>query len=166
MPDLPELLASYLKDHFAGATAGRDLFQRAADAHAGTDLGAALSALAAEVDADRDAQLDIMTGLGIEPSTTRAVAGAVAERVGRLKTNATLATRSPLTDVIELEALRVAVSAKVCGWEALLAASVAEHRLSKVRLEELLARAHDQLDRLRDLHVQVARQRFVDAAGG
>ena len=166
MPDLLQLLDSYLKDHFAGATAGRDLFRRTADSHAGTDLGAALGALAVEVDSDRDTLLTIMRDLGVEASTARAVAGAVVERVGRLKTNATVVTRSPLTDVVELEALRMAVAAKACGCEALLAASVAEHRLSKVTLEELLARAHDQLDRLRDLHLQVARQRFVDAAGG
>jgi len=165
MPDLHELLDSYLKDHFAGASAGRDLFRRAADAHEGTDLGSVLAALAAEVDADRDAQRDIMQGLGVEPSTPLAFAGRLAEQAGRLKTNATALRRSPLTDVVEVEGLRIAVYGKLCGWEALLAASVAEPRLSKVRLEELIARAHDQLDRLHTLHVQVARERFAAAEG-
>ncbi len=165
MPDLHELLQTYVNDHLAGATAGRDMFRRTAESHAGTELGAALSVLGAEVDEDRDTQLQIMADLGIEPSTPRILAGQIAEKLGRLKPNATVWSRSPLTDVVEIEGLRVAVAAKAAGWEALLAAAVAEPRLSRVQLEGLLARARDQADRLRTLHLQVARQRFTSAVG-
>jgi len=161
MPDLHELLHSYVNDHLAGATAGRDMFRRVAAAFEGTDHGRALAELAVEVDEDRDAQLQMMTELGIEPSTPLAIAGQVAEKLGRLKPNATAWRRSPLTDVVEIEGLRVAVAGKAAGWEALLAATVVEPRLSRVRLEELLARARDQAERLRTLHLQVARERFV-----
>ena len=47
-----DLLAIYLNDHLAGATAGRELVRRARGANDGTELGAYLETLAREVEAD------------------------------------------------------------------------------------------------------------------
>ncbi len=158
MPDRQQLLASYLNDHLAGASAGRDLFRRTARSHQGSARGPELAMLAREVDEDRDAQLDIMRAVGVSPSRPRAVLGRVAETVGRLKPNGTLLRRSPLTNVVEIEALRVAVAGKAAGWDVLLTLAADEPRLPRERLEELRARAQDQGARLRELHQQAARE--------
>ena len=62
----------------------------------------------------------------------------------------------PLSDLIEIEALVDAVSAKRAGWYALAAASPRVPVTSQVA--ELIARADDQLDRLRSIHATVAAQ--------
>ncbi len=78
----------------------------------------------------------------------------VGERVGRLKPNGRIVRRSPLSDLIEIEALIDAVSAKRAGWYALAAAPLAAPEASQVA--ELIDRADDQLERLRPVHATVA----------
>ncbi len=163
MPDPHDLLAIYLNDHLVGSSAGRDLFRRAARSHQGSDRAPELTALAREVDEDRAAQVEIMRDLGVSPSMPRALAGRVAETLGRLKPNGTLFRRSPLSDVVELEGMRVAVAGKAAGWEALLALAQSEPRLSREQLTELRARAHDQAERLRALHLRAAAEAFAPA---
>ena len=161
MPDRQELLSIYLNDHLVGSSAGRDLFRRAARDQRDTPRGPELARLAREVDEDREAQLALMRDLDVAPSRPRAVAGRVAETLGRLKPNGTLLRRSPLSDLVELEAMRTAVTGKTAGWEALLAVADDEPRLPRERLEELQARAVDQAERLRTLHLEAA----ADALG-
>ena len=160
MPDLQHLLATYLNEHLLGSTVGLDLFRRVAGSHRGTELGAEVQRLADEVEADRNALLGIMRDLDVTPSKLRVAAGHVAERLGRLKPNGTLLSRSPLTDIIEVEGLRVAVLAKTAGWEVLREASAHEPRLSRRQIDEMYDRAQDQAKRLGILHVEVSRHRL------
>lgn len=155
------LLTSYLNDHLAGATAGRDLFRRAARSHQGDDLGGQLADLAREVDEDRDALIDTMTTLGIRRNPAAVLLGATAERVGRLKPNGFVIRRSPLSDVVELEGMRLAVAAKLAGWEMLLAVAADDTRLDRTALEDSVRRANDQLERVRSLHLRVAAERLA-----
>ena len=78
----------------------------------------------------------------------------VGERVGRLKPNGRIVRRSPLSDLIEVEALIDAVSAKRAGWYALAAAPIAASEAS--RIAELIEHADDQLKRLRPVHATLA----------
>jgi hypothetical protein len=165
MPDRQQLLSIYLNDHLTGSSAGRDLFRRAARSQRTSPRGDELARLAREIDEDRDAQLDLMRGLGVTPSLPRVVAGKVAETLGRLKPNGTVLQRSPLSDVVELEGLRAAVAGKKSGWEALLAVSDTDGRLPRPRLEELRVRAVDQEERLRVLHVDAVREALSRPGG-
>ena len=160
MPDRDELLTTYLSDHLVASSAGRDLFRRAAKSQRGTPRGTELQRLAREVDEDRDAQLEVMRALGVEPSLLRVTVGRAAERLGRLKPNGTVVRRSPLSDVVELEAMRAGVEAKAAGWEALLPVADRDSRVSRSSLEELRARALDQAQRLQTLHQQAAADAF------
>jgi hypothetical protein len=49
------------------------------------------------------------------------VAGWLAEKATRLKPNANVLTRSPLSDLIELETLYLGIQGKAGGWRVLLA---------------------------------------------
>jgi hypothetical protein len=160
MPDRQQLLSIYLSDHLVASSAGRDLFRRAAKSQRDTPRGRDLERLAREVDEDREAQLEMMRSLGIEPSLLRVTAGRAAERLGRLKPNGTVVRRSPLSDVVELETLRAGVEGKAASWEALLAAADADPRLPRARLEELRTRALDQAERVQALHRQAAADAF------
>jgi hypothetical protein len=155
------LLTSYLNDHLAGATAGRDLFRRSAKSHAGDELGGQLSDLAREVDDDRNALIETMTTLGVRRNPASVLLGVAAERLGRLKPNGFVVRRSPLSDVVELEGMRLAVAAKLAGWEMLLAVAAEDARLDRTALEDSIRRANDQLARVRTLHLRVATERLT-----
>lgn len=155
-----DLLSTYLNDHLTGATAGLELFRRAARTHAGTDRGNALQSLARDVETDRDRLRRIMADLDVRENKPMQALGWVGEKAGRLKPNGFLVRRSPLSDLVELEGLRIGVAGKIALWQVLRAAAVDEPRLHKEQLEELLERAEEQSEQLYRLHLQVAQGLF------
>jgi hypothetical protein len=153
----------YLQNHWAAAAGGEDLARRIARTHDGTDVGPDLAVVAREVVEDREALGKLMRLLGLDPGTVAPVVVRVAERVGRLKPNGHLVRRSPASDVLELEALRGAVSAKRAGWDALLVLSDDLARVDAPELERLLGRADGQLARLTRVHAALARRSLARA---
>jgi hypothetical protein len=143
--DGDDLLGTYLKDHFAGASAGAALAARIAEGHQGRPEAGELSRLAADVEEDRSLLREIMSTLGIEPSTTLDVAAEVGERLARLKPNGRVLERSPLSDLVELEAMRLGVAGKASCWTALRFLSASDARLSAPALDGLIARAESQI---------------------
>ena len=160
-----ELLAIYLQDHLAGATAAVELCRRAAGAHQGSSLGDVLEVLTLEATSDRQALVDLMALMEVPPDRIKIAAAWLGEKVGRLKLNGALMRRSPLSDVVELEAMRMALEWKAAGWRVLRALSDSEPRLAAADLEGLLARAADQITRVEDLRLTVARERLTDSRG-
>ncbi len=156
-----KLLAIYLQDQLAGSTAAVELFRRTAGAHKGTALGDVLDALVLEVTSDRQSLLDLMALLEIRPDRLKTSAAWMGEKVGRLKLNGALLHRSPLSDVVELDGMRMAVEWKAAGWRLLQAIADADHRLAEVDLNDLVARASDQITRLEDLRVSIAQDRLT-----
>ena len=77
---------------------------------------------------------------------------------GRLKFNGRLLTRSPLSDLEELEMLRLGVEGKAAGWRTLRTLADSDTRLDPARLDELISRARRQADLLEDLRVGAADQ--------
>lgn len=155
-----DLLGIYLNDHLAGATAGVDLFRRAAGAHRGSAVGTTLEQLAAEVAEDRGSLQDMMTVLGIPVRRYKLYAAWAAEKVGRLKLNGSLLERSPLSTVVELEGMKLGVEGKVAGWRTLRTVADRDGRLDAQRLDALLARARQQADVLEELRISAAAEVF------
>jgi hypothetical protein len=150
------LLAVYLRNHAAAARAGVDLFERMAASQARRSWGPALASLAEDVRDDLRALLRLLRERGIAPDPWLTLAVRAGERAGRLKPNGHLLSRSPLSDLAEVEAGLDAVHAKLAGWRALRAAPVpAAAATSPVDLAELERRAEDQLTRLRAVHTRV-----------
>lgn len=149
------LIGIYLNDHLTGATGGAQLFRRATSSFAGSPIGDEVADLAEQVLEDRKSLQRIMRALDVTENKPQVALGWVAERVGRLKLNGRLLTRSPLSDVVELEGLRVAVNAKTSGWQVLRLVADHDDRLDPAELDALLERARDQSRRLETLHQQV-----------
>lgn len=146
------LLGIYLNDHLLGASGGLELFKRAAGAQRGTPRGPELERLVEEVREDRDSLLRIMRGMGVPVRRAKVLAGWVGEKVGRAKLNGHLLTRSPLSSLVELEAMRLGVQGKEAGWLALRQVADAYDGLDAAELERLVGRARQQgevLERLR-----------------
>jgi hypothetical protein len=158
-----QMLSIYLNDHLTGATGGLELFRRAAAGFDG-DAGEELARLRDEVQEDREALLTLMRRLGISENLAMVTLGWIGEKLGRFKPNGYLVRRSPLSNVIELEGLRVGVHGKLCGWQVLRAATIDDDRVATAEIEALIERAEDQQARLYKLHVQAA-QRHLQSAG-
>lgn len=154
----PSLLGIYLNDHLAGATAGLELFRRAAANHAQTAAGPVLTRLTAEVGEDKQALLDVMGSLSVPVRHYEVVGGWLAEKAGRAKLNGRLLSRSPLSSVIELEGLRLGVLGKGSAWRLLRAVSDTEPRLRTEELDRLIERADRQAVELEELRIAAARE--------
>ena len=152
------MLRTYLQDHHGGATGGLELARRAAGSNEDTEYGAELSAIADEIESDRDSLERIMAALGVKANPVKDAAGWTAEKLGRLKPNNSLLSYSPLSRVVELEGLVIGVTAKLAVWEAMRTA-VGE-RLDGIEFAELAERAGDQRARLETLRRRAAAEAF------
>lgn len=156
-----DLLGVYLNDHLAGSTAGTELARRlAASAQHLPISGTLLTQFAAEVAADRTALMQIMTTLGVKVQGYKMFAAWAGEKLGRLKPNGHLVTRSPLSSLEELEIMRLSVEGKAAGWRTLRELAERDSRLDAVRLDELIVRAARQVDLLESLRASVAERIF------
>ncbi|WP_327281515.1 MULTISPECIES: hypothetical protein [unclassified Streptomyces] len=164
--DAQYLLGLYLNDHLAGSTAGVDLLNRAANNHHGSPFGPPLERLAREVAQDRESLKDIMRTLDVPERRSRAALGWLGEKAGRLKLNGRLFSRSPLSDVLELEAMRMGVQGKRSCWLTLHTLAASDRRLDAARLAGLLARAEEQSDVLEELRTRCAVRAFAAGHAG
>jgi hypothetical protein len=160
-----EVLKGYLQHHWVGSTAGVALFRRVARTHTDPDVAAEVRALAVEAAADRETLRDLMVSVGVVPSRLGAAAARVGEAVGRLRSHDRTSARPSLTDIVELEALRLAAADVRAGFEVLRAAADDDARLDPYALDRLLERADEHLRTLERLHVTVSCQRIVTDVG-
>jgi hypothetical protein len=138
------LIAIYLNDHLAGSTGGLELARRARRANRGTPFEPALDRLATEIEQDRDTLVDVMGRLGVSRDPVKVWAGWLAEKGGRLKLNGRIAGYSPLSRVVELEVLALAVEGKRTLWRTLEDVAARDARLDGVDLAALGRRAERQ----------------------
>ena len=150
----------YLNDHLAGATAGTELARRAAATQRDPAKRQIMRVLADEISEDRRALLDIMAALSVPVRGYKVWAGWVAEKAGRLKFNGSLLARSPLSDLTELEMMRLGVEGKAAGWQTLRTLADQRRELDTAQLDRLLARAHDQSQRLEELRTEAVTGAF------
>jgi hypothetical protein len=151
------LLRIYINDHRAGATGGLALAKRMRGEHATDRFGPAISELLAEIEQDAASLERLAADRHIGRNPLKHIGALVGERAGRLKLNGRLRQRSPLSLVLELEALMAGVDAKRNLWRALQLADVPRSTLD---LDGLIARASGQHDRLRALHAEAAGAAF------
>lgn len=151
-----DVLRHYLRNHYAASRGGLDLFRRAAGSQRDPTVREELSRLSSEVAEDRSALLAMMVALGIARRPVQEWVVALGERLGRLKPNGTLLTRSPLSDLLELEALIAGVEAKKRAWLSLRCLADGDEALDASALDHLIRRAEDQSARM-----EQQRQRLV-----
>jgi len=142
----PDLLGIYLNDHLVGANAGVDLARRIAAGPAGRLDRRALGGIADQIAQDRRSLLDAMSALDLPVNRVKAAVGWLGEKIGRLKPNGRLIHRSPLSDLVELEAMHLGVLGKAAGWRVLRDLAGRDARLNAAEFDRLLDRAHAQAD--------------------
>lgn len=147
-----EMLHTYMQDHHAGAAAGIDLFRRVAEDHSDLHVREVVSRIGDETVDDVKALEELMTLAGASPSLLKDLPAKASEKLGQLKPNRRAAERSPLSDLVELEALTLAVTGKKMGFRAML--EIDDPRLPTPTLQNLFERADRHARELEELRVR------------
>src|SRR5688572_7289180 len=110
-------LSIYVDDHRAAAAGGMALAQRAARENVGATLGGNVLQSVADEIAEDKATLDRVAALlGVRPNPLKVTVARLGEMAGRFKFNGQLRGYSPLSRLIEIEALIAGIEAKRCLW--------------------------------------------------
>lgn len=161
-PGQDTLLALYLNDHLAGATAGLALCRHLAETErcAGPGDWQTLDQLAEDLVQDRCALLDIMSEFSVPVRHYKIGAGWLGEKLARLMPHGSPLGRTRLNTLVELETLRLGVEGKACLWRSLAALPGIDESLAR-RLRDLLERARTQGTDLEDLRTRAAQATFT-----
>lgn len=147
-----EMLHTYMQDHHAGAAAGIDLFRRVAENHDDPEISRVVARIGDETVEDLKNLEELMSLAGTSPSVLKDLPAKAAEKFGQLKPNRRATERSPLSDLVELEALTLAVTGKTMGFRALL--DIGDPRLPRPTLEKLVERAEEHGRQLEELRLR------------
>jgi hypothetical protein len=159
--DQQHLLHIYLRDHEAAAAGGLQLFRRSAKSNRGTPYWPDLQRLAEEISVARDALRAVCRQFDVTPSKVGRAAAFAGATLGRLKPNGRLFHYSPLSRVIELEAMTSGVISQRGLWESLVLVAEHEPRLDREAMTCHVVDADQQLETLRGLRDRAAQEAFV-----
>jgi hypothetical protein len=151
---MSDSLATYVRDHLAGAVLAINLLEALRDQHASEPLGQFAAGLLSEVEADRAVLQGLAERVGAGSSRLKEAAAWLGEKVSRVKLRRRAA--GGLGTFEALEALALGILGKLALWRALGVMAVGDVRLAGIDFDHLAARAHAQ-------HAQVEARR-LDAA--
>jgi len=143
---------TYLNDHRAGATAGRALVRRIWRSNRRTEWGPIIEKVAESIEQDLVVLDHVRAAVGVSGGDLKRAAALLTERAGRLKLNGHLVTYSPLSRVLELEALMSGIRGKQSLWVALHAAAPSHPEWSDFDFAALEERASEQLGTVKRIH--------------
>lgn len=158
-----DLLTIYLHDHHAGAKGALELLERIEESNSDNTFGQHAKKLRLEFQQDKQVLEDIMAAVDVTPSATKDAGAWVVEKLARLKLNGRVVDYSPLSRVVEFEALAVGLSGRLRLWPALKIARQADERLAGFDFDHLLERTCQQRDDVEKLHAQACEGAFVQA---
>ena len=136
------------------------LARRTAQSNAGTALGDVLQRLSIEIEDDRRTLQAIVAELGFRESKAKDTLAWVGEKVARLKLNGQLRGYSPLSRILELEALSIGVAGKLAMWQSLESVPDLSEQLSGFDLDQLTERARRQQAEIEEQRTTAARETF------
>lgn len=151
-------LSIYLNDHLAGSVVGVELARRAKASNEGTEFGAVLAEVCAEIEADQETLREAMRHLEIKEDRVKPALGWLGEKLGRLKLNGQLRGYSPLSRIVEIEGLMAGIAGKRMLWRGL--GHSCEGRLPSFDFAALVARAEAQQRRLEPCHLKAVELAF------
>ncbi|QSQ16475.1 hypothetical protein [Myxococcus landrumensis] len=157
-------LGIYLSDHHAGSVAGIELARRTEAENHSNPVGHFLAGLIPELREDQHTLEAVMRVMGLRGDALKSRAAWVAEKVGRLKLNGSWVRYSPLSRLVELEALCSGTEGRISLWSTLARLQLQDLRLSAFDFEILIARADVQKAALQRLRARAADVAFADVS--
>ena len=162
--DARTYLRVYLNDHRAGAAGGQALAKRCLRNNPRSELGDTLRQLLPELESEAKTLEGIIERLDTTANRVKQVLAVAGERAARLKLNGSFRHYSPLSRLVEVEALLAGIEAKRSMWLAFASSAVSD-AVADVDFEALATRATEQRRRLQPHHREAARVAFGVAAG-
>jgi len=159
------LLRIYLNDHMAGSTAGIELARRARAENQGTPVGDYLGALVSELEEERSTLEGVMNTLKLKRDYVKSGLAWLGEKAGRLKLNGTLLSYSPLSRVVELEALCLDAEGRLSMWRTMKRLARKDERLERFDFTTLISRAEHQRRTLERMRQQATDEAFQGKEG-
>lgn len=159
-----QLLHIYLNDHRTGAVVAHALAERSRGANAGNEFGDFLDDFVPLLE-DDIAQLDAIFEQGrIAKDPFKLGAARIGVELGRFKMNGRITDYSPLSRVIEFEALNLGVLGKQKLWTTIASLPSSHPAASAVDTAALLERGELQAQRLHELSERAAAIAFAGAS--
>ncbi len=162
--DEVQRIGIYINDHRAAGAASIALAKRCRDNNAGTTLAQELDRIIGEIEEDAETLARISSTLGVRPNSVKTALARLGEVAARLKLNGQILGYSPLSRLIELEALITGIDARRSLLTSLLVAELPE--LESYDFAELASRAVAQRERLIPFHRNAAILAFTAATSG
>ena len=160
VPSPEKLLAIYVGDHDAGATASVELWRRLARSRRGEPDGPMLATMAAEVVADRALLRGMFATLGAHPSRIKSTGAWLGEKAGRLKLNGSVVAPSPLGHVVDVEGALTLDAFTALAWRTLRGLAAADDRLDRAVIDNALVRQGSRAEALQGLRGARAAEAF------
>jgi hypothetical protein len=158
-PTHEDLVGIYINDHRGGAAAGLALARRILRNSEGTPLGETMRVITPQIQQDARTLDSIARRLGIAASHAKPMLARAGEALARLKPNGQLRGYSPLSRLLDIEALLAGSDARRSLWRA-LGSSETSGRLLDIDFENLAQRATEQRQRLIPHHAEAAQVAF------
>ncbi|MCP3101799.1 hypothetical protein LZ198_23250 [Myxococcus sp. K15C18031901] len=155
-------LGIYLSDHHAGAISGLELARRTERENHGNPVGHFLADLLPELREDLALLVEVMKVLEVRADALKSRAAWLLEKLARLKLNGTWVRYSPLSRLVELEALCSAIEGRLSLWSTLARLQGQDPRLARFDFVALIARGEMQLLALQRLRALAADVAFSD----
>ncbi len=153
------LLDIYLTNHFAGSTGVLNRLDRMVQSYPDLPIHEDIVDLHRQVRAERARLARLISDLDLPHRRHQLALARVGEVAGLLKLNGRVTSRSPLTPLVELEALRAGVAGKLSLWQTLQSLA-GELGLNSAELVTLQQQAREQLEVLERCHQVMAPSAF------
>lgn len=163
--DQMELLSIYLDDHWAGAAAGGRLANRMLRQVRSTGWAEDMAWLCEQIESDDRILSELRQRLQTSGGKAKRRLAVMIETISRLKPNGRIVGYSPLSRVLEAEALMSGSAGKQRLWAALRHGQPMTADLSGFDFEVLERRAEEQIEMLRSFHHQAAAVAFSTDIG-
>ncbi|WP_434380961.1 hypothetical protein [Melittangium boletus] len=156
-----DLLGIYLNDHLMGSVAGLEMARRAHAENEGQPLGDFLAGFVEDLQADRAQLQAVRRSLGLKQDLFKQSLAWVGEKWGRLKLNGRLVGYSPLSRVVELEALCLGTEGRLALWRTLRRLASKEPSLGRFDFNVLIQRAEQQQRALERWRQKASEEAFL-----
>src|SRR3954470_15179615 len=153
-------LATYLNDHLAGANFAIEILDHLMAEAA--DLKTPLTAIKADIEADRQQLKNFMEGLSVTESRVRQAGTWIGEQLAEVKLEIDDEPSGTLRQLERLEALSIGIEGKIALWRALETAASLNDALRRMDYTQLVQRGEDQRARVERLRLQAAAAALSD----
>lgn len=156
-----ERFGIYLNDHRAGSIGGRALARRLARSNRGSELGRFLDdVFLPQLERERRRLHVLCSEMSLSRNLGKELLAKGTELVARLKRNGQMWGYSPLSRVVEIEALVSGVTAKQRLWVTMAELGIGGSQFDGETLEGLIAGAETHIRILEAHHLEAVRAAF------